>query len=323
MSTNDKKKEEQAKNFLERKFVDDSVSNIPPEMPTITDYEEFGDPNREFMLIPLDLLPCGNFYKNGTKIAIRGAKVHEVQDYSIVDDKNYIDITDKMNGILKSCVRFTHPSGSKGDYKNIKDADRLYLIFMIRELTFPGGKNLTKEITCPHCKNEFPVEFRATNSETKPKTFINYEMPEKLNKFFDQYERVYKIPLKDSKGNPIEYRLAPPTIGLQEVLFGDIKQKVQLEKEPNVSFLKIIPFQMHDKTDITAEGIKAKEQEYRKMDMTTFQILNQVVNQMLFGIKELKTECPECGGEVRTDMSFPEGASSLFVIPDAFEQLIR
>jgi hypothetical protein len=227
-----------------------------------------------------------------------------------------------MNGILKSCVRYILPSGQMGSYKNVKDADRLYLIFMIRELTFPGGKNLSKDVTCSYCHKEFSIEFRSTNSDGNPKTFINHEMPKKISKFFDNYEKVYKIPIKDKNGDSVNYNLAPPTIGLQEVLFGDIKQKVQLEKEPNVSFLKIIPFQLHDRVDITTDGIKAKEQEYQSMDMTTFQILNQAINQMLFGIKDLQTKCPECGQEVRTDMSFPEGASSLFIISDALEQLI-
>lgn len=317
----DKNKEEQARNFLEKKFIG-SVDQPPIDPPTTTDFGDLGKPNNEFMVIPLDLLPCGNFYKQGTKISIRGAKVQEVQDYSVVDDKNYIDITDKMNGILKSCVKFINPDGTQGSYKNVKDADRLYLIFMIRELTFPGGRNLSKEVSCSHCHHEFSIEFRATHSDKKHKTFVNHGMPEKIAKFFDEFDRVYRIPLKDKDGNSVPYELAPPTIGLQEVLFGDIKMKVQMEKEPNVAFLKVIPFQLHDKISITPEGIKAKEQEFRNMDMTNFQILNQVINQMMFGIKELKTNCPECGQEVRTDMSFPEGASSLFVIPDAFEQLI-
>ena len=167
------------------------------------------------MIVPLDILPCGNFYNQGTKIAIRGAKVEEVQAYSVVDDKNYIDITDKMNGILKSCVRFHYPNGVQGSYKDVKDADRLYLIFMIRELTFPGGKNLSKEVSCSHCHHEFPIEFRATNSEQKHKTFINYDMPEKIDKFFDKYERVYKIALTDKNGNDVQYELAPPTTAFQ------------------------------------------------------------------------------------------------------------
>jgi len=54
--------------------------------------------------------------------------------------------------------------------------------------------------------------------------------------------------------------------------------------------------------------------------MKTFQILNQAVGHMMFGIKEMKNPCPSCGVEVHTDMSFPSGASNIFVIPDAFDE---
>lgn len=315
MATN--KKEEQAKQFLQNKFIEKEQSDVVQYQPAGLDFKT---PSREYMVIPVDILPCGNFYKPGTKISIRAAKVEEVQAYSVVDDKNPMDWVDKMNDILKSCVRFINPNGMNGSYKDVKDSDRVFLIFMIRELTFPGGKNLSKEVVCGACRHEFEIPYRATHSEDKAKTFVNFEMPEKIHKFYDEFERAYVVKINDKNGNPVEYKMAPPTIGMQEMLFGDVKEKVQTEKEPNISFLKVIPYQMYDRTSITPEGIKAKEKEYRSMDMTTFQILNKFVDNMKFGIKELSMRCPECGEEVHTQMTFPEGVSSIFVIPDALEQ---
>jgi hypothetical protein len=159
------------------------------------------------------------------------------------------------------------------------------------------------------------MELRATSSDKVQKSFVNYEMPEKLSKFFDHQERVFVFNI-----NNVDYKLAPPTIGVQEAFFGDIKSKVQGEKNPNVAFLKLASFMLHDRNKITDEGIKAKEQEFKRMDMKTFQILNGAVGKMIFGIKEMKNNCPSCGQEVRTDMSFPAGASTIFVIPDAFDE---
>jgi hypothetical protein len=48
------------------------------------------------------------------------------------------------------------------------------------------------------------------------------------------------------------------------------------------------------------------------MDMDTFLFLDEAVSKMLYGIKELRQNCPECGEEVHTDMTFPKGASSIF-----------
>lgn len=308
------KKENEALNYLQQNFASDEQSEAVQKVDT--SFLDNVASTNEYIAVPLEILPCGLFYKPGTKISIRAAKVQEVQAYSVVDDNNYLDITEKMNQILSSCVRYLYSNGLQGSYKDLRDGDRLFLIFMIRELTFPGGKNLSKDVTCDDCKTEFKMELRATSSDKVQKSFVNYEMPEKLAKFFNPQERVFVFTI-----NEVDYKLAPPTIGIQEVFFGDIKNKVQGEnKTPNVAFLKLASFMLHDRAKISEDGIKAKEQEFKRMDMKTFQILNQAVNQMLFGIKEMKNNCPSCGLEVHTDMAFPAGASTIFVISDAFDQ---
>lgn len=308
------KKEEESLAYLQNNFVSDENNNLETVKKVDLSYLDTA-PSNEYLHIPLEVLPCGVFYKPGTKISIRAAKVQEVQAYSVVDDNNYLDITEKMNQILGTCVKYTYANGMQGSYKDLKDGDRLFLIFMIRELTFPGGKNLSKDCTCDNCGHEFKMELRATSSDKVQKSFVNYEMPEKLLKFFDPNERVFVFNI-----DGVDYKLAPPTIGIQEIFFGDIKTKIQGDKNPNVAFLKLASFMLNDRSKITEDGIKAKEQEFKNLPMKTFQILNQAVNQMLFGIKEMKSNCPSCGLEVRTDMSFPSGASTIFVIPDALDE---
>ena len=308
------KKEEDAMDYLAKNFVGEDDSTLDTVKKVDLSYLD-NTPTNEYLHVPLELLPCGIFYKNGTKISIRAAKVQEVQAYSVVDDNNYLDITEKMNGILASCIKYISPNGAKGTYKDLRDGDRLFLIFMIRELTFPGGKNLSKDCTCDNCKHEFKMELRATTSDKVKKSFVNYEMPEKLAKFFNPNEKVFVFTI-----DGVDYKLAPPTIGIQELFFGDIKTKIQSEKNPNVSFLKLYSFMLHDRNSITEDGIKAKETEFKRLPMKTFQILNQAVNQMTFGIKEMKNDCPSCGVEVHTEMTFPSGASNIFVISDAIDE---
>jgi len=139
-------------------------------------------------------------------------------------------------------------------------------------------------------------------------------MPKELEKFYNSSDRTF-----DFEINGGIFKLAPPTIGIQEVFYEDIKKKVEEKKTPNVSFLKIIPFLLHDRISITVDGISAKEDEFKKYDMQTFQILNHAVDKMTFGLKGLSMNCPECGQEVHTDMTFPDGASSLFVVSNPFD----
>jgi len=271
----------------------------------------------EYLSVDIDMLPLGLFYQYGTKIKIRAAKVHEVQAYSVVDDQNFLDVTEKMNQMLSSCVKVTLPNGNNGSYKDLKDGDRLFIIFMIRELTFQKGNSLAKEVTCKHCSHEFSIPFRATANADYPKTFDKHDMPEQLEKFYNKDLKCFEF---DVNGT---YKMAPPTIGIQELFYTDIKNKVQAQKTPNVSFLKIIPFMLYDRTTITEDGIKSKEDEFKKMEMYTFQVINQAVDKMTFGLKGLKMNCTGCGEEVHTDMAFPNGASSLFVISDIFDDFVK
>ena len=158
------KKEAEALNYLKNNFVSEDDNSMESIIKPEISYLDNKVPSNEYMTIPLDILPCGIFYKQGTKINIRAARVQEVQAYSVVDDSNYLDITEKMNQILSSCVKFITPSGGQGSYKDLRDGDRLFLIFMIRELTFPGGKNLSKDVTCHKCDTEFKIELRSTSS---------------------------------------------------------------------------------------------------------------------------------------------------------------
>lgn len=272
----------------------------------------------QYLTVDLNVLPAGIFYKPGTKILIRAATVGEVQAYSSVDDTNFLDVTEKMNEMLSRCVRVKHPNGTVGSYKDLKDNDRLYLIFMIRELTFQKNTNLAKDVKCPECSHEFKIQFRATSGADQNKTFIIHEMSEELKPFFNGNDRVFEFKVKGQV-----YKLAPPSISIQEAFFKVIKEKVQDNKTPNVAFMKIIPFLLWDRRTITEEGIKQKEKEFSEMDMEVFQFLNAAVDKMLFGIKEMKKECPSCGLEVRTDMTFPKGASSVFVVPDIFAKFAK
>jgi hypothetical protein len=256
-------------------------------------------------------LPCGKFYPIGTLLQVRAAQVREIQAYSMVDDNNFYDIVEKMNGMLQSCIRVKYPDGKLGSYLEVKDQDRLFLIFLIRELTFQQGNSLTVKTACKACNSEVQLELKRS-------CFAYYDVDPKLDKFYNNHSCSFKFRLKNGK----EFEVTPPNIGLQKSFTDYIIKENNDKKSPNLSFLKIIPFMLPGRTSITYDGIKSKLSEFEQMDDISFQFLNSAIGKMTFGIKELKTTC-QCGEEVRTDMQFPNGASGVFVIHDAFEAYIK
>ena len=264
----------------------------------------------QFFNFDIGELPCGEFYPSGTVFMVRPAQVREIQAYSMVDDNNFYDIVEKMNDILQSCVRVKYPDGKVGSYIEVKDQDRLFLVFLIRELTFQQGNSLTVNSKCS-CGEDVQMELKRDN-------FSFHEIDEKLERYFSASTRTYHF----STINGREFELTPPNIGLQKSFTDYILKESNEKRTPNLSFLKIIPFMLAGRTSITYEGIKAKLKEFEEIDDISFQFLNAAVGKMTFGIKELKKKC-SCGEEVHTDMQFPNGASSIFVIHDAFEAYIK
>ena len=256
-------------------------------------------------------LPCGKFYPTGTILQVRPAQVKEIQAYSMVDDTNFYDVVEKMNDMIKECVRVKYPDGKVHSYLDVKDQDRLYLLFLIRELTFQQGSSLAVNAKCS-CGEETQVELKRSN-------FVFHKIDSKLDKYFDDSSRMFRFRTTNGK----EFSLTPPNIGLQKAFTEYIISENNDKRSPNLSFLKIIPFLLDGRTYITMEGIKEKLKEFQLMDDISFQFLNAAVGKMTFGISELKKTCTACGGEVHTEMQFPNGASGIFVIHDAFEAYIK
>jgi hypothetical protein len=265
----------------------------------------------QFMSFDIKELPCGKFYPQGTTLMIRAAQVKEIQSYSMVDDNNFYDIVEKMNDMLQACVRVKYSDGKTGTYLDVKDQDRLYLIFVIRELTFQQGNALAVNVRCS-CGTDNSVELVRKN-------FRFHQIDEKLNRFYDKGKSAFVFNTVNNK----EYELTPPNIGLQKA-FADFIIKENNDKRPqNLAFLKIIPFMLNGRNSITYEGIKSKLAEFENIDDISFQFLNAAVSKMTFGVKELAKPCSSCGVEVHTDMTFPNGASGVFIVHDAFEAFIK
>ena len=265
----------------------------------------------QYLSFDIKELPCGRFYPQGTYLLIRAAQVREIQSYSMVDDNNFYDIVEKMDDMLQACVRVKYQDGKIGSFLDIKDQDRLYVIFAIRELTFQQGNVLAVTTKC-NCGQDNQLELKRVN-------FRFHEMDEKINKFYDKSKNSFVF--ETISGDV--FSLTPPNIGIEKAFAEYIITENREKRKPNMAFLKIVPFMLDGRSTITPEGIKAKLSEFESLGDISFQFLNQAVSKMTFGIKELRKTCESCGLEVHTEMTFPNGASGIFVDDDAFETFIK
>ena len=312
MSTNKEMSEEDfLKKHLEereKKSTDFNPAKNMAEQIVVQNVDNTKVSDLQYFHFDIKDLPCGKFYPAGTSLMIRPAMVKEIQSYSMVDDNNFYDIVEKMNDMLQSCVRVKYSNGNIGSYLDVKDQDRLYLVFTIRELTFQKGNTLA--VTVPHGAGDAQIELIRDN-------FKFHEIDEKLEKFFNKSKNCYVFKTINGK----EFELTPPNIGIQKAFTDYIIKENNENRTPNLAFLKIIPFMLEGRNSITYEGIKAKLKDFEEMDDISFQFLNAAVGKMTFGIKELVKNIN--GEEVRAEMQFPNGASGIFVVHDAFEAFIE
>lgn len=264
----------------------------------------------QYFAFDCNLLPLGQLYPNGVVMMVRAAQVVEIQAFSTLDDTNYFDMIEKMNEMLSSCVRVKYPNGEMKPFTHVLDGDRLWLILLIRELTFQAGNSLSVTKTCS-CSNELHIELKRDN-------FVYHKTDPEILPYFDAQKKKFVFKTINDK----VFEIAPPSIGLQKSFTAFIIKEFNDKKTPKMSFLKILPFLMSDKYDASYEEIKAKLVEFEKMDDVSFQFVNAAVDKMKFGISELKKQCT-CGLEVRTEMIFPGGSSALFVVHDAFSKYIK
>lgn len=309
MSNKDKMTEE---DYLKRHLgeIESGKNNSFENLVDATVVESNRTSELQYLSFDVKDFPCGKFYPAGTMFMIRAAQVIEIQSYSMVDDNNFYDVIEKMNDMLQACVRVKYSDGRVGSYLEVKDQDRIYLIFLIRELTFQNGNSLCVNVKCS-CGLENSIELKRQN-------FRFHQTSPVIDKFFSPSSNSFNFETKHGKS----FELTPPNIGLQKAFTDYIIKENNNKVTPNLAFLKIIPFTLNGRTNITYDGIQAKLKDFQSIDDISFQFLNAAVGKMTFGIEKLAKKC-ECGEEVTADMEFPNGASGIFVVRDAFEAYIK
>jgi hypothetical protein len=269
-------------------------------------------------------LPMGAFYQVGTRIQFRDLTVAEVEHFSTLDETSEYDFIDKLNDILESCVTFHHADGSLGSYLDLKEGDRPWLIYMIRERTFPNGKVLS--VTVPFESNG---ERREAVIEFKRENFEIYDSTELLNEFFDPIQRCLVL---DTVFRDEPYTIAPPTVGLKQCFDQYLKIKVDVMKhlpdedvigKINTKFMWIAPYLKPNVTYMSYEDIEEFQTWFETaINPEEYSFLHDLFQHHLkLGIAGLKKNMDTT--KVRYNKVYPNKRSTLFLLPNAFRIYLR
>ena len=264
--------------------------------------------------VNLESLPSqGAFYPVGTDITIRAASAAEIRHWSTIDENDLLGIDDALNRIVDRCCKVKFPK-TMGSFKDLKEIDRFFIIFAIREYTFKKGENaLNVTFSCKGCgKNE---------TKSIIKEMISYYVPsEELQIRFSEDERCFHLKLTNGE----EIKLYLPTLGVMAFIKGYIREKTQNKVEYDSAFLKWAPFLFPDWRILNESTYTKKLQDSFVWSLDMISVIDWFVNEMQKTVKDadLKNQCSGCGTEVVAPLSFRGGIKSLFLISDISSKLL-
>jgi hypothetical protein len=295
-------------------FVPDTKAHrIPPRMNEVVNRY---DSRHSYEDVEISELPMGEFYHPGTRIMFRDLKVKEIENYSSLDERSIFDFKEKLNEILTECIVFLHPDGTQGTALDLKDGDRAWLIYMIREKTFPKGRVLTVD-----------VDYKTSAGEQKStkieliRANMDIHRGGEIMEYFNPKKRclVFETTLRDESFN-----LAPPTIGLRRCFDHYLKIKAQnKEEEIPYAFYQIAPFMKPHVTYMDYDELAEMEHWFTQvLTPDEFSFLHDLItNHMKLGIRGLKKKV---GTQLVTgDSVYPDRLASLFLLPNAFQLFLR
>ena len=256
--------------------------------------------------VPVFSLPSsGLFYPNRVEIAIKAATVAEIRHFSTMDETNPFDIDEKLNFIIDKCLKIRF-DGALASWKDLKDEDRFFIIFSIRDLTFKNGENkLMINLTCKQCSTEY-------KEELKNGSFDYYKIKGKLMEFFSPEEKCFIIQSAKA-GN---FKLYVPSLGITTFIKNYLEKKQAKGEKYDRSFVKVAPFLFGDWRFLTDAAYQKAEQDSWGWDPTKFSAISKLTEMIRFGVKLSITKKCSCGEEVTAPLTFPDGVKSLFVISE-------
>lgn len=257
--------------------------------------------------IPMEVLPSqGMFYPPGTQIAVRAASVAEIRHWSTIDEEDLLGVDDMINYVMERCVRIKM-EGSSSSWRDIKDVDRFYIIFAIREFTFKDGENKI-----------YVNVGEGEKVEAKKEMIKYFTLHEKLMSYYDPQTRNIILKLRNGEKVPCYI----PSIGVTQFLKNYVRGKQQQQAKFDQAFVKYASFIFEDWRTLNQLSYEKAVQDSANWSLKKLSVLSKMTDFLAEGVKpELMYNTPG-GMEVTAPLNIEGGIKSIFLISDIFDELV-
>ena len=252
----------------------------------------------------------GKFYPKDSVIKIRSAKAAEIRHFSTMDESNYIDMEEKLNSIVETCMQIT-ANNKRLSWKDLLEEDRIVVLLSVRDLTFPEPENkLVLKGKTEKTKKQVDVELAVKN-------LVATEIDEEIERYYDEKERTYVIKTRSAG----EVRMKPPTIGVMQEITAYLRDRQEKELDFDRAFIQVLPYLQPDWRTLNLSKIFQHEVEYKAWDEKKFMVIYRLAERMKIGVATT-LETTFDGELVKAPLDFPGGIKSLFIISDLAGELL-
>lgn len=248
------------------------------------------------------LLPSkGIFYPKDLLITISPLKVKHIRHFSTIDETDEIDVSSKLNFVINSSVE-VQTSTPGFSALSLLEIDRLYLLFLVRNITFIEFPSIIKlESTCKECSQVDMVDVRAERLGAIKEGAL------------DEYISMYS---KDSRS--IEFKISDETVNmyLPSMENMDTSRKIILER--GVSLENQDKFML---CFLVPPYVKLSEKDFETFDLEIenwtpdkYSLVRSFVNTVNSSYAiDVYYKCSDCGAGVATPLRFHRGIKELFI----------
>lgn len=250
----------------------------------------------------------GLFYPDNTKIYVRAATAGEIKHWSTMNIEKTEEINEHINYIIERCCKVSIPDNNYqgGSWKDLVDIDRLYLLFAIRDFTFPNGSNelmfnITENKQIPLYKDNID--------------FVNY--PEELMNLYDANDKCFKLRFKS--GRVINIYIT--TLGVGQWLTNYITMKQNAREQIDNDFLLYAPLLINNYHKFSLRAYEQLVDESMNWGAKEWSALSYVRDIIMHYAEPMVTYKDDAGLELSAPLTFRGGFKSIFTFSNPLSEL--
>lgn len=251
----------------------------------------------------------GMFYPEGTKIYVRAATGGEVKHWSTMNVEDVISIDDTLNYVIEKCCKISIPGNEHigGNWKDLIDVDRLYILLAIRDFTWPAGEN---ELTIP---------ISETENLTLLKDNIDYiTFPDELLKYYNDVDRCFTLRFKTGK----VINLYLTSLGVSSWLKNYVQQKQNSKEQYDKDFLLYAPLLIKNYRKLSTRAYEELVENSNNWSINEWSVISHFRDLLLNSTSEPNVVYTDANGlEHKIPLTFRGGIKSIFLVSDSLSFL--